>query len=226
MNQIPVKKNETYIVDIVDNGFGGEGIAKIDGFTIFIPNAIKGEKCKILIVKVLSSQAYGKLIQIIEASENRVEVDCSTYQRCGGCDLRHMTYENTLKLKKETVQSLVNKNLKNKITVESTIGMDNPYNYRNKAQYPVGLNKEGMPDIGVFAQRTHTIIPIESCKIQTEVSQRIAKTILNFIREKNISVYNEEKQTGLFRHIVVKVGKYTNQVMCILVVNEKKANNG
>ncbi len=225
MNQIPVKKNETYIVDIVDNGFGGEGIAKIDGFTIFIPNAIKGEKCKILIVKVLSSQAYGKLIQIIEASENRVEVDCSTYQRCGGCDLRHMTYENTLKLKKETVQSLVNKNLKNKITVESTIGMDNPYNYRNKAQYPVGLNKEGMPDIGVFAQRTHTIIPIESCKIQTEVSQRIAKTILNFIREKNISVYNEEKQTGLFRHIVVKVGKYTNQVMCILVVNEKKANN-
>lgn len=225
MNKIPVKKNETYIVDIVDNGFGGEGIAKIDGFTIFIPNAIKGEKCKILIVKVLSSQAYGKLIQIIEASENRVEVDCSTYQRCGGCDLRHMTYENTLKLKKETVQSLVNKNLKNKITVESTIGMDNPYNYRNKAQYPVGLNKEGMPDIGVFAQRTHTIIPIESCKIQTEVSQRIAKTILNFIREKNISVYNEEKQTGLFRHIVVKVGKYTNQVMCILVVNEKKANN-
>lgn len=225
MNQIPVKKNETYIVDIVDNGFGGEGIAKIDGFTIFIPNAIKGEKCKILIVKVLSSQAYGKLIQIIEASENRVEVDCSTYQRCGGCDLRHMTYENTLKLKKETVQSLVNKNLKNKIIVESTIGMDNPYNYRNKAQYPVGLNKEGMPDIGVFAQRTHTIIPIESCKIQTEVSQRIAKTILNFIREKNISVYNEEKQTGLFRHIVVKVGKYTNQVMCILVVNEKKANN-
>ena len=225
MNKIPVKKNETYIVDIVDNGFGGEGIAKIDGFTIFIPNAIKGEKCKILIVKVLSSQAYGKLIQIIEASENRVEVDCSTYQRCGGCDLRHMTYENTLKLKKETVQSLVNKNLKNKITVESTIGMDNPYNYRNKAQYPVGLNKEGVPDIGVFAQRTHTIIPIESCKIQTEVSQRIAKTILNFIREKNISVYNEEKQTGLFRHIVVKVGKYTNQVMCILVVNEKKANN-
>ena len=225
MNQIPVKKNETYIVDIVDNGFGGEGIAKIDGFTIFIPNAIKGEKCKILIVKVLASQAYGKLIQIIEASENRVEVACSTYQRCGGCDLRHMTYENTLKLKKETVQSLVNKNLKNKITVESTIGMDNPYNYRNKAQYPVGLNKEGMPDIGVFAQRTHTIIPIESCKIQTEVSQRIAKTILNFIREKNISVYNEEKQTGLFRHIVVKVGKYTNQVMCILVVNEKKANN-
>ena len=225
MNQIPVKKNETYTVDIVDNGFGGEGIAKIDGFTIFIPNAIKGEKCEVLIVKVLSSQAYGKLIKVIEASENRVEVDCSTYQRCGGCDLRHMTYENTLNLKREIVQSLVNKGLKNKVAVENTIGMDNPYNYRNKAQYPVGIDKNGNPAVGVFAQRTHTIIPIENCMIQTEISQDIAKTIINFIKEKNISVYNEEKQTGLVRHIVIKVGKYTNQVMCILVVNSRNYNS-
>ena len=225
MNQIPVKKNETYTVDIVDNGFGGEGIAKIDGFTIFIPNAIKGEKCEVLIVKVLSSQAYGKLIKVIEASENRVEVDCSTYQRCGGCDLRHMAYGNTLKLKRATVQSLVNKGLNNKIEVKSTLGMDNPYNYRNKAQYPVGLDKNGIPAIGVFAQRTHTIIPIEKCMIQTEISQDIAKTIINFIKEKNISVYNEVKQTGLVRHIVIKVGKYTNQVMCILVVNSRDYNS-
>ena len=225
MNQIPVKKNETYTVDIVDNGFGGEGIAKIDGFTIFIPNAIKGEKCEVLIVKVLSSQAYGKLIKVIEASENRVEVDCSTYQRCGGCDLRHMAYGNTLKLKRATVQSLVNKGLNNKIEVKSTLGMDNPYNYRNKAQYPVGLDKNGIPAIGVFAQRTHTIIPIEKCMIKTEISQDIAKTIINFIKEKNISVYNEEKQTGLVRHIVIKVGKYTNQVMCILVVNSRDYNS-
>lgn len=225
MNQIPVKKNEKYIVDIIDNGFGGEGIAKIDGFTIFIPNAIKGEKCEILIVKVLASQGYGKILQILETSDDRTEVDCATYQRCGGCDLRHMTYENTLKLKRESVQSLINKGLKNKLQAEQTIGMDNPYNYRNKAQYPVGLDKDGKPAIGVFAQRTHTIIPIENCKIQTEISQEIAKTILQFIKEKNIEVYNEEKQTGLIRHIVIKVGKYTNQVMCILVVNEKKTNN-
>lgn len=224
MNQIPVKKNEKYIVDIIDNGFGGEGIAKIDGFTIFIPNAIKGEKCEILIVKVLSSQAYGKILQILETSENRTEVDCATYQRCGGCDLRHMTYANTLILKRESVQSLINKGLENKVIAEKTLGMDNPYNYRNKAQYPVGLDKDGKLAIGVFAQRTHTIIPIENCKIQTEISQKIAKTILNFIKEKNIEVYNEEKRTGLIRHIVIKVGKYTNQVMCVLVVNEKKTN--
>lgn len=225
MNQIPVKKNEKYIVDIIDNGFGGEGIAKVDGFTIFIPNAIKGEKCEILIVKVLASQAYGKIIRILEASENRAEIDCATYQRCGGCDLRHMTYENTLNLKRETVQSLINKGLRNKVVVEKAIGMKNPYNYRNKAQYPVGLDKDKNPAIGVFAQRTHTIIPIEKCMIQTEISQKIAKTILEFIKENKISVYNEENQTGLVRHIVIKVGKHTNQIMCILVLNEKNAKN-
>ena len=220
MNQIPVKKNEKYIVDIIDNGFGGEGIAKVDGFTIFIPNALKGEKCEVLIVKVLSSQAYGKVIKILETSEDRVEPDCTTYQRCGGCDLRHMTYDATLKLKRNTVQSLINKSLQNKIKAEKTIGMEKPYNYRNKAQFPVGIDKEGNPTVGVFAQRSHTIIPIQNCKIQTEVSQEIARSIIEFIKENKISIYDEEKQSGAIRHIVIKVGKYTNQIMCILVVNE------
>lgn len=221
MNQIPVKKNEKYIVDIIDNGFGGEGIAKVDGFTIFIPNALKGEKCEVLIVKVLSSQAYGKVIKILETSEDRVEPDCATYQRCGGCDLRHMTYDATLNLKRNTVQSLINKSLQNKIEAEKTMGMENPYNYRNKAQFPVGIDKEGNPTVGVFAQRSHTIIPIQNCKIQTEVSQEIARSIIEFIKENKISIYDEEKQSGAIRHIVIKVGKYTNQIMCILVVNEE-----
>ena len=221
MNNIPVKKNEEYVVEILDNGFGGEGIAKIEGFTIFILNAIKGEKCEILIVKVLTSHAYGKLLKIIQSSPERVEVDCSTYKRCGGCDLRHMTYENTLELKKNAVQSLVNKSLKQKVEAQKTIGMENPFYYRNKAQYPLGLDKDENPAFGIFAQRTHTIITIDKCFIQTEISQEIAKTILEFIKENNIPVYNEENQTGLFRHIVVKVGKYTNEVMCILVINGK-----
>lgn len=220
MNLIPVEKNKTYIVDVVDNGFAGEGIAKIDGFTIFIPKAIKGEKCEVLIVKVLSSHAYGKILNIIEKSDSRMDEDCSTYQRCGGCDLRHMKYENTLELKRNTVQNLVNKGLNNKIKVEKTIGMENPYNYRNKAIYPVGTDKNGIPAIGVFAKMSHTIIPIENCKIQTEISQKIAKTILEFIKERCIPVYNEEKGTGVFRHIVVKTGKYTNEIMCILVLNK------
>ena len=224
MNKSSVVKNEKYVVDIIDNGFEGEGIAKIYGLTVFVPGSIKGEKCEILIVKVLASHAYGKIVNIIEKSENRKESDCATYKRCGGCSLRHMTYESTLKLKRQVVQNLVNKGLKKKVEVLETIGMENPYNYRNKAQYPVGLNSEGQPEVGVFAQRTHTIIPIQKCLIQTEISQKIAKTILNFVKEKNIQVYNEENQKGLLRHIVIKVGKYTNQVMCILVVNDSKFN--
>lgn len=222
MNKSSVVKNEKYVVDIIDNGFEGEGIAKIDGLTVFVPGSIKGEKCEILIVKVLASHAYGKIVNIIKKSENRKESDCATYKRCGGCSLRHMTYEHTLKLKRQVVQNLVNKGLKEKVEVLETIGMENPYNYRNKAQYPVGLNSDGQPEVGVFAQRTHTIIPIQTCLIQTEISQKIAKTIIDFVKEKNIQVYNEENQKGLLRHIVIKVGKYTNQVMCILVLNDSK----
>ena len=119
--EIPVEKNKEYIVDIIDNGFEGEGIAKIDNFTIFVPGAIKGEKVKILIVKVLSSHAFGKLIEIIEKSEARQDVDCDTYKRCGGCNMRHIKYEDTLKMKQNAVQSLVNKTLENKIEVKETI---------------------------------------------------------------------------------------------------------
>ena len=216
-----LQKNQEYIVDIIDNGFEGEGIAKIDGFTIFIPSAIKGEKVRILIVKVLSSHAFGKLLEILEASKYRQEADCSTYKRCGGCNLRHIKYEETLKMKQNAVQSLVNKTLKNKLQVQETIGMDNPYHYRNKAQYPVGIDKKGEPVIGVFANRTHEVIPIENCLIQNPKSEEIAKFILNFIKKEHISIYNEETRKGLFRHIVIKVGIKTGEIMCILVINGK-----
>ena len=216
-----IQKNQEYIVEIVDNGFEGEGIAKIDNFTIFIPGAIKGEKVKILIVKVLSSHAFGKILEIIKKSEYRQDVDCSTYKRCGGCNLRHVKYKETLKMKQNAVQSLVNKTLKNKIQVQATIGMENPFHYRNKAQYPIGINKEGQPIIGVFANRTHEVIPIEKCYIQNPKSEEIAKFILNFIKEHNISIYNESTRQGLFRHIVIKIGIKTNEIMCILVINGK-----
>lgn len=217
-----IQKNQEYIVEIIDNGFEGEGIAKIDGFTIFIPGAIKGEKVKILIVKVLSSHAFGKILEILEKSEVRQETDCATYKRCGGCNLRHIKYEETLKMKQNAVQSLVNKTLKNKIEVQSTIGMENPIHYRNKAQYPIGINKDGEPVIGVFAERTHEVIPIEKCLIQNPKSEEIAKFVLQFIKENQISIYNEKTRKGLFRHIVIKVGIKTNQIMCILVINGKE----
>ena len=223
--QIPVKKNKEYIVDIIDYGFQGEGIAKIDNFTIFVPEVLKGEKVKILIVKVLSSHAFGKALEILQKSDKRQDIDCKTYKRCGGCSMRHIKYQETLNIKQNAVQSLVNKTLKNKIHVKETIGMEKPFYYRNKAQYPFGVNKENEPVIGVFANRTHTVIPIENCLIQDKISQQIAKTILEFLKENKISIYNELTQKGLFRHIVIKNGKKSNEVMCILVINGRQIPN-
>ena len=217
-----IEKNQEYIVEIIDNGYEGEGIAKIDGFTIFIPGAIKGEKIRILIVKVLSSHAFGKVLEILEPSKSRKDPDCATFKRCGGCNLRHIKYDETLEMKQNAVQSLVNKTLTNKIEVQKTIGMENPIHYRNKAQYPVGINKNGEPIIGVFAERTHEVIPMEKCMIQNPKSEEIAKFIIELIKEKNISVYNEKTGKGLFRHIVIKIGIKTNEIMCILVINGKE----
>lgn len=217
-----IQKNKEYIVDIIDNGFEGEGIAKIDGYAIFIPGAIKGEKVKILIVKVLTSHAYGKIIEIINPSENRIEADCKSYKRCGGCNLRHINYNQTLKLKQNIVQNLVNKGLKNKITVKEMVGMENPLHYRNKAQYPLGIDKQNNPVIGVFARRSHEIIPMKNCFIQNENAQGVAKFIFEFIKKNNISIYNEKTGKGLFRHIVIKTGIKTKQIMCILVINGRK----
>ena len=220
-----IQKNQEYIVDIIDNGFEGEGIAKIDNFTIFIPGTIKGEKVRIIVVKVLSTHAFGKAIEILEKSENRQEIDCSTYKRCGGCNLRHVKYKTTLKMKQNAVQSLVNKTLKQKVQVCDTVGMENPYYYRNKAQYPVGKNQNGEPIIGVFANRTHEVIQIEKCLIQNEKAEEIAKYIVKFVKENKISVYDEKNGKGLFRHIVIKVGVKTKEIMCILVINGKEIPN-
>ncbi len=220
--KVPVEKNKEYIVDIIDQGFEGEGIAKIDNFTIFIEGAIKGEKCKILIVKVTTSHAFGKLIEILENSKYRVETDCGTYKRCGGCNLRHIDYEETLNIKQNTVQNLVSKTLNNKINVNMTIGMGNPYNYRNKAQYPVGLDKNNEPVMGVYAKRTHEIIPMRNCMIQNPLSEQIANFVFHFFIQNNIPIYNEKNGKGLLRHIVIKVGIRTHEIMCILVLNGKE----
>ncbi|MCF0124336.1 MAG: 23S rRNA (uracil(1939)-C(5))-methyltransferase RlmD [Clostridia bacterium] len=220
-----IKKNEDYIVEVIDNGYEGEGIAKIEDFTIFIPNTIKGEKVKIKIVKVLSSYAFGKIIEIIEPSKYRTESECTTYKRCGGCNLRHVKYEHTLEMKQNAVQSLVNKTLKNKIKVQEALGMEKPYNYRNKAQYPVGIDKDGNKVMGVFANRTHEIIPINECFIQNKETQKLAKFVFDFIVKNNISIYDETNKKGLVRHIVTKIGIKTNEIMCIIVINGTKIPN-
>ena len=217
-----IEKNKEYIVNIVDNGFKGEGIAKIEDFTIFIPEAIKGEKCKIVIVKVNTSYAFGRLLEIIEVSESRTPADCGTYKRCGGCNLRHIEYDETLRLKRDIVQNLVTKNLENKLKVNTVLGMGNPYHYRNKAQFPIGLEKDRVtPVMGIFAKRTHDIMPMRDCKIHHPISEKIANFIFGYIKQKNIPVYNEKTRSGIFRHILIKVGIRSHEVMCVFVINSK-----
>ena len=219
MTKIPIQKNKEYIVNIIDNGFEGEGIAKIEDYTIFIPGAIKGEKIKILIVKVKTSYAFGKIIEIIEKSQYRIEPDCITYKRCGGCNLRHIDYEETLNIKQNAVQSLVNKTLKTPIEVKKTVAMGNPYHYRNKLQFPIGKDKNGEPVMGVFANRTHEIIPVQECAIQDLKSVQIARHIIAIIKKYKLSIYNEQTGKGLLRHVVIKVAKSTEEYMVILVIN-------
>lgn len=220
-----IEKNKEYVVKIIDNGYEGEGIAKINDFTVFIPGVIRGETCKILVVKVNKSFAYGKVLEIISEAKARKEVDCTTYKRCGGCDLRHIDYEYTLKMKQAIVQNLVNKTLSEDIEVKPTIGMQEPYYYRNKLQYPIGKNEKGKAIMGVFAKRTHEIIPVENCFIQNSKAQEVARKFVNLMNEQHISVYDETSRTGAIRHIVIKVGVYTNEIMCMFVTNEEKIQN-
>lgn len=216
-----IKKNQIYDVEILDNGFKGEGIAKIDNFTIFVPNAIKGEKVKIKILKVLTSYAFAKIEEILEASDNRKEDDCDIFFKCGGCAMRHMNYKTTLDIKRESVISTLKKQGIS-VPVDNVIGMENPLFYRNKLQYPLGKGADGKPVMGIFAERTHRIVPTEKCYIQNEKLQEVANGIFEFIRENKIRVYDEEKLSGEIRHLVLRIGVKTNEIMVIIVSNKKK----
>ena len=215
-----LKKNEEYIVDIIDNGFQGEGIAKINGITVFIDQALKGEKVKIKILKVQTNFAYGKILEILEKSNNRINEECSTYKRCGGCNLRHIKYEETLNIKKTIVENCMYKALKREVLVNDVIGMENPLYYRNKLQYPVGIDKEQNVIMGVYSSRTHNIIPTKECFIQNKECQIIANDIFEFIKQNNISAYNEELLEGTVRHIIIRIGVKTNEILVTLVLND------
>jgi len=219
-----LEKNQVYEVEIIDDGYQGEGIAKIDNFPVFIQGAIKGEKAEIKILKVQSNFAYGKLMKIIKSSENRVEEECTEYSRCGGCNLRHITYDYTLKIKKAIVQNCLYKALNREVEVQNVIGMEKPIFYRNKLQYPVGTNKEGQPVMGVYSSRTHNIVPVSNCYIQNDKCNEIANDIFSFIKENNISAYNEQTLKGTVRHIVIRIGIRTNEVLVTIVVNDNNFN--
>lgn len=212
-----IQKNEEFEVEILDMGFEGEGIAKIDGYTVFIKGALKGEKVKIKILKANKDYGFAKLLEVIEPSAIRVEPDCEVFSRCGGCNLQHMDYYAQMQLKTDLVKNTLKKSLGYEPLVEPTIGMLRPYNYRNKAQYPVIDGK-----IGFYAGRTHALIENEKCYIQNETIDSLAKDAFRVTQKYNVSTYNEKTGEGLLRHIVTRIGVNTGEIMLTLVTNGEK----
>lgn len=209
-----IQKNQDYEVNIVDMGIDGEGIAKIDGYTTFVKGALKGEKAKIKMVKVNKDYGFGKLLEVEESSDMREEPICSKFGRCGGCNLQHLNYEAQLLHKVEIVKNTLRKQLGYEPLIDEIIGMGIPYNYRNKAQYPVGNGK-----IGFYADRSHELIENEICYIQNSLTDRLAKDAFRVIKNNGVSFYDEKTGKGTLRHIVTRVGVNTNESMLMLVTN-------
>ena len=221
-----VEKNKEYIFDIISQGYEGEGIAKIDNkYPIFIEGALKGEKVKVRIVKVNKNFAYGKLMEVLEASEERVNPPCAIYKRCGGCKLQHASYNAQLDFKWDRVKDCVSKIGKlDPSIVKCPLGMEEPWRYRNKVQLPIGLIN-GEVKIGFFAPRSHDIIDMESCLIQDEIGDKVVKLTREWIEKFNIRPYNvdgEYDEKGIVRHIMIRRGFTTNEVMVVLVTNGEK----
>lgn len=221
-----VEKNKEYIFDIISQGYEGEGIAKIDNkYPIFIEGALKGEKVKVRIVKVNKNFAYGKLMEVLEASEERVNPPCAIYKRCGGCKLQHASYNAQLDFKWDRVKDCVSKIGKlDPSIVKYPLGMEEPWRYRNKVQLPIGLIN-GEVKIGFFAPRSHDIIDMESCLIQDEIGDKVVKLTREWIEKFNIRPYNvdgEYDEKGIVRHIMIRRGFTTNEVMIVLVTNGEK----
>jgi 23S rRNA (uracil1939-C5)-methyltransferase len=217
-----VKKNDQIVIEIEDIGTNGEGIGKYKGYTLFVNNTIIGDKALVKVMKAGKSYGYARLVEIIRPSENRVIPRCPIADKCGGCQIMHMDYSKQLVYKEDKVRNCLERigGFSN-IPIETICGMDEPYYYRNKSQYPVGRNKEGNVIIGFYAGRTHSIIDTEHCYIGAEINTPIIKFMRSFIEDYNIEPYNEEQHTGLLRHILIRVGYTTGEVMVCLVINGK-----
>lgn len=229
-----IQKNDEYVIKITDLGMDGEGIGKIcldsensegdnSGYTVFVKDALIGDIARIKIIKAKKSFGYGRLMEILEPSPYRVTPKCPVARACGGCQIMHLSYEQQLRFKENKVKNLLERIGKLRdYEMLPLIGMKEPYYYRNKAQFPVGKNKEGKIVIGFYAGRTHSIIDTEHCYIQHPLNEKLVHIVKQWMEKYKIEPYEEETQKGLIRHILTRVGKRTGQVMVCLVINGTK----
>jgi len=219
-NEYEILKNSEYEIFIDDMTITGEGVGRIDGYALFVKDALPGDRIIAKVIKVKKNYGYGRLMKILTPSPSRVEPPCKVSRACGGCSLMAMDYKAQLDYKK----SIIVNNLKRLGGIDlekkpDVIGMDNPYRYRNKAQFPIGRDKNGKIVYGFYAGRTHDIIPCEDCLIGLEANRFILEVIKFHMEQFDIEPYDEVSHSGLVRHVLIRAGFTTGELMVCPVIN-------
>ena len=210
-------KNQEHTVTIEGYGEGGMGVARIDGRVVFVHGALRGEKCRVLILKTLKSVAFAKVLEVIEPSSERITPDCPYFPRCGGCTYRHIRYEEELRLKKQRVQDNLSRIGGSDVTVEEILGAQDTLRYRNKAQYPV--SKDGA--VGFYRARTHEVIECEHCLLVRPEADAAAEALREYMQSCRVAGYDEKTGRGLVRHLYIRSNAAGESLICVLVNGDK-----
>lgn len=219
-----MKKNDSIELKIEDMGVDGEGIGKYEGMTFFVKDAVIGDTIRAGITKLKKNYGYARVQEILEPSPYRVQPECPLYARCGGCQIQAMDYRQQLCYKQKKVRGNLIRiggfapELIDSV-MEEIVGMEQPYRYRNKAQFPIGADRDGMPVAGFYAARTHSIIPVEDCKLGVTQNEQILGAVLSYMRENGVRPYDETTGKGLVRHVLIRYGFTSKELMVCLVIN-------
>ena len=222
-----MKKDDILELEIIDIGSDGQGIGKADGFTLFVKDAIIGDIVKAKIIKMKKNYGYGRLMEIVSPSNLRTEPKCEFHRQCGGCQIQAMNYDAQLKFKQDKVRNNIvriggfDSDFVDNI-MQPIIGMEEPFFYRNKAQFPFGTDKNGNIITGFYAGRTHSIIKNTNCCLGIEENELILKIMLKFMEENNIKAYDEVTHKGLVRHVLIRKGFKTGEIMVCVIINGDK----
>ena len=222
-----MKKNEMTNVTIEDIGVNGEGIGKVDGYTLFVKDALIGDEIEAKVMKAKKNYGYARMMNILKSSEHRVAAKCPVARQCGGCQIQELSYEEQLRFKEKKVRQNLERigGFSSEFideVMEPICGMEKPFYYRNKAQFPFGTDKEGHVVTGFYAGRTHQIIPNKECALGVKENKEILEIIVDFMEKYHVSAYNEETQKGLVRHALIRYGFTTKEIMVCLVINGDK----
>lgn len=218
-----LKKNDEIRVLIEDLGVDGAGIGKVDGFTFFIKDALPGDEITAKVIKLKKNYGYARLMEIIMPSPDRTEPKCPVARSCGGCQIQAMDYPAQLNWKQEKVRQLLDRvGHVSDYEMLPIMGMEEPWHYRNKVQYPVGMNKDGKIVTGFYAGRTHAIIDTEKCYIQPEINEQILTIIKAWMSDNKVAPYDENTGRGLVRHVLTRIGFQTGEILVCLVINAGK----